>query len=146
MDWGISIDPEETDSSQARDGLDLQPSTPVKLNAASTNRTPPKDLKSVLQAKTLLARMRLAQRQEIAGKRKEFKKWAAEAIRAEKTAAKSISSAGRLQQLAEARRRKAEIAASKKLFKSNEWIANRFFGIRLLCKFARSAVRLLRHS
>ena len=122
MDWGIALESEDAASSNSchnDDASECPPSTPIKLHGASTC-TPPKTFKSVVQARTLLARMRLAQRQEIAGKRKELKKWAAEAMRAEKMSSKSISSAGRLQQLAEARRKKAEIGAKKKLFKSND--------------------------
>ena len=117
MDWGIALESEDAASSNPccnDDASDPPPSTPIKTRSASTC-TPPKTFKSVLQAKTLLARMRLSQRQEIAGKRKEFKKWAAETMRAEKMSSKSFSSAGRLQQLADARRKKAEIGAKKKL-------------------------------
>lgn len=89
------------------------PSTPIKLRTSSLS-TPLKSRKSVLQARTLIARMRLAQRHEIAEKKKELKKWAADAMRAEKV--KADCNNGRLQQLAEARRKKAEISLRKKLF------------------------------
>ena len=105
MDWGIALECEDAASSNSchnDDASECPPSTPIKLHGASTC-TPTKTFKSVVQARTLLARMRLAQ-----------------AMRAEKMSSKSVSSAGRLQQLAEARRKKAEIGAKKKLFKSND--------------------------
>ena len=116
MDWGIALESEDAASSNSchnDDASDRPPSTPIKMHNASIC-TPPKTSKSVFQAKTLLARVKLAQRQEISDKRKEFKKWATEAKRAEKMASKAFSSKGRLQQLAQARRKKAEIGDKRK--------------------------------
>ena len=113
MDWGIAL---ESDDAESLNSDADPPSTPIKLHSASTC-TPPKTCKSVFQAKAFLARMRLAQRKEIAVKKKEFKKWAADAVRAEKMTSKSVS-AGRLQQLAEARQKKSEIRANKELVNS----------------------------
>jgi hypothetical protein len=113
MDWGIALESESDDPAlnSCRNSDADPPSTPIKLVSASTC-TPPKTRQSVVQARALLARAKLVQRKEIAAKKKELKKWAADSMRAEKMTSKFVS-AGRMQQLATARQKKAEIRAAK---------------------------------
>jgi hypothetical protein len=114
MDWGIALESESDDPeslNSCRNSDADPPSTPIKLLSASTC-APPKTRQSVFQARAFLARVKLVQRKEIAAKKKELKKWAADSMRAEKMTSKSVS-AGRMQQLAVARQKKAEIRAAK---------------------------------